>query len=71
MSTSFQNGGFINKLDAISTWRNIRKFWIYLEAGAPDYIHTDVGIKFNAKHFKARAEKLGTIVPVAPTEDHN
>lgn len=71
VGTNFQNSGFINELDAVSTWINLRTFWIDVYAGAPDYIHTDVGTNFSTKQFKASAEELGTIVLVSPIEAHN
>lgn len=71
VGTSFQNGGFKNKLDAVSTWKNLSNFWIDVYAGAPDYIHTDAGTIVCYEQFNSSAEELGKIVPVVSIEAHD
>lgn len=71
VGTRFQNGGFITKMDAECAWRSLRKFWIDVYAGAPDYVHTDAGTNFNSAEFMNKVEALGTIIRIAPTEGHD
>lgn len=69
--TGYQNGSFISKLGADTTWRTMRRFRINVYEGTVDYIYTDPGTNFNSVRFKGKAESKGTIVKNAPTEAHD
>ncbi len=71
VGTGFQNGSFINKMDAETAWKMLRRRWINAYTGAPDYIHTDAESNFNSEVFKKNANAMCTIVKIAPTEGHD
>lgn len=52
VATQFQDGGLINKADAVSIWRTSCRFWINIFTGAPGYTHTDTGTNFHLYVFK-------------------
>lgn len=68
IETAFQKTSFISSMDADTAWRASRRLWISMYACAPDYFNVDLGTNFNGKWFTGRAEIIGTIVKIAPTE---
>lgn len=68
--TGFQQGSFLKNNTALETWKSLRRFWINVYAGAPDYIHTDAGTHFTGEDFMKAADSMGVVVKVAPTEGH-
>lgn len=68
--TSFQNVGFIDSMDVSTAWGPTCNFWIDMHAGAPNYISTDAGTKFNSTSFKEQKASMGSIVKIIRTEAH-
>ena len=68
--TGFQQGRFLNDMSAAEAWNTLRRCWINVFAGAPDYIQADAGTNFTAKEFRNAADDMGIVLKVAPTEGH-
>lgn len=71
VETRFQGGGFINKLDEVSTWKHLRKVLIEVYTDASDYIFTEAGTNFISEQFKSSAKEHRTIVRVTQTKAHD
>lgn len=71
ISTGYQNGFFIQNMDAETTRKMMGRIWIGVYVGAADYIYTDAGINFASSTFKNSAETLRTIVRIARAKAHS
>lgn len=69
--TGFQQGKFINKMSAETAWKALKKCWINLYAGAPDFITTDASTNFTTEEMKKAASSMGIIIKAVPTEAHH
>ena len=69
--TGFQRGLFIAKTSAATAWKVLKRCWINIFAGAPDYIIADAGSNFTAEEMKASASSMGIIIKSVPTETLN
>lgn len=70
VGTSFRNGEFLNKLSVVSIFDNIRMFWININVGTTDYIHTSVETNFSLEKLKAIRQDFSTLIRIAITEVH-
>ena len=68
--TGFQQGQYLSAMSSVEAWKTLRRCWINIYAGAPDYIHADAGSNFVGKEFISAANELGVVVKIAPTEGH-
>ena len=68
--TGFQQGRFLKSMSAAEAWNTLRRSWINIFAGAPDYIHADAGTNFTGQVFRDAANDMGIVLKVAPTEGH-
>lgn len=58
-------------MEARPTWKMMRKVWVDLNAGAPDYITSDAGTNFSFAKFKEDAASMGSIARNVPTKAHD
>lgn len=69
--TGFQQGLFLSAMTADEAWKTLRRCWINVYAGAPDYIEADAGTNFTSSEFETAANGLGIALKIAPVEAHD
>lgn len=70
MGTRSQNGGFMGKMRSNTARKLFCRFQIDIYAGRPDYIITYAETNFNFSELKGRAECMGIVGRIVPTEIH-
>lgn len=54
-------------MNAGTTWRLLRKFWVDFYGGAPDYIFTHAKTNLNSAEFENRSSLKGSLVKIVST----
>ena len=63
-----QQGKFLNNMTTENSWPTLRRCWISVYAGAPDYLQSDAGSSVYSEDFIAAADKMGVVLKAVSTE---